>query len=125
VEGNPRPWARRDRGPRAHRDGGDGGPARARRVEGASPRGGGPAGQAGVARHHRAHPVKTESSPTQTPPAEPVVKPRLRGRFHQVAFIVSIPAGLALVAAGETASARASTAIYAVCLAALLGTSAS
>jgi hemolysin III len=39
--------------------------------------------------------------------------------------MVSIPAGLALVAAGETASARASTAIYAACLAALLGTSAS
>jgi hemolysin III len=55
--------------------------------------------------------------------AEP--KPRLRGRIHQVAFIVSIPAGLFLVALGKTASARAATVVYACALAALLGTSAS
>ena len=53
------------------------------------------------------------------------LKPRLRGRFHQVAFIVSIPAGLVLVALGRTAAALASSVIYAVSLAALLGTSAS
>jgi hemolysin III len=52
-------------------------------------------------------------------------KPRLRGRIHQVAFIVSIPAGLFLVAVGKTASARAATVVYASALAALLGTSAS
>jgi hemolysin III len=56
-------------------------------------------------------------------PAPP--KPRMRGRFHQVAFILSIPAGLVLVALGQTAAARASATIYAVSLAALLGTSAS
>jgi hemolysin III len=66
----------------------------------------------------------TEVQTSPTPPGTNV-KPRLRGRFHQVAFILSIPAGLGLVATGESASARASTAIYAVCLTALLGTSAS
>src|SRR5262249_5120776 len=83
------------------------------------------AGPAGLARHHRAHPVKTADDPPAHPLSMAAVKPRLRGRFHQVAFIVSIPAGLALVAASESASARASTAIYALCLTALLGTSAS
>jgi hemolysin III len=52
-------------------------------------------------------------------------KPRLRGRIHQVAFIVSIPAGLFLVALGRTPSARAATVVYASALAAMLGTSAS
>lgn len=58
---------------------------------------------------------------------EPVVapKPTWRGRLHQVAFVVSIPAGLFLVALGRTLSARLSTAVYAMSLATLLGTSAS
>jgi hemolysin III len=59
------------------------------------------------------------------PAAQAVARPRMRGRFHQVAFIVSIPAGLILVAVGRTASARAAAAVYAGTLAALLGTSAS
>jgi hemolysin III len=52
-------------------------------------------------------------------------KPRLRGRIHQVAFIVSIPAGLLLVALGQTPSARAATVVYVVTLSAMLGISAS
>jgi hemolysin III len=52
-------------------------------------------------------------------------RPRFRGRIHQVAFIVSIPAGMLLVALGRSASARAATAVYAISLAAMLGTSAS
>ena len=59
------------------------------------------------------------------PPHSSLVKPRLRGRIHQVAFIVSIPAGTLLVALGRTPAARASTAVYAISLAAMLGTSAS
>jgi hemolysin III len=59
------------------------------------------------------------------PPEAPPLKPRLRGRIHQVAFIVSIPAGMLLVALGSTPVARASTAVYAIALAAMLGTSAS
>jgi hemolysin III len=60
-----------------------------------------------------------------TTPGTAAPKPRFRGRIHQVAFIVSIPAGLFLVALGKTASARAATVVYASALAALLGTSAS
>jgi hemolysin III len=58
----------------------------------------------------------------ERPPVRP--KPRFRGRIHQVAFIVSIPAGMILAAVGRTATARAAAVIYAVTLSALLGTSA-
>jgi hemolysin III len=51
-------------------------------------------------------------------------KPRLRGRFHQVAFFVSIPAGIALVAIAQGAKARAGAAIFAGSLTALYGVSA-
>lgn len=50
--------------------------------------------------------------------------PRLRGRLHQVAFFVAVPAGVALVAAAPSALARLAAAIYAVSLAGLYGTSA-
>jgi hemolysin III len=56
---------------------------------------------------------------------EPGPKPRLRGRIHQVAFIVSVPAGILLVALGKTPAARAASAVYAIALTAMLGTSAS
>ena len=49
----------------------------------------------------------------------------MRGRLHQVAFILSIPAGVTLVALGRTASARAAAGIYAVGIMALYGVSAS
>jgi hemolysin III len=53
------------------------------------------------------------------------VQPRLRGRLHQIAFVVSIPAGVALVAAAWTApAARLAAAVYALSLAGLYGTSA-
>jgi hemolysin III len=51
-------------------------------------------------------------------------KPRLRGRLHQVAFAVSIPAGLALVLAARALPARLAAAVYALSLAGLYGTSA-
>ena len=50
-------------------------------------------------------------------------KPRLRGRLHQVAFIVTIPAGLALVVLGPTEGLRLAMAVYAVTLANMFGTS--
>lgn len=53
-----------------------------------------------------------------------VPKPRLRGRLHQVAFFVSIPAGLALVALARAATARAAAVVFAVTLTALYGVSA-
>ncbi|HEY7071662.1 MAG TPA: hemolysin III family protein [Acidimicrobiales bacterium] len=52
-------------------------------------------------------------------------KPRLRGRLHQVAFFVSIPAGIALVALARGAEARVGAAIFAASLTALYGVSAS
>ena len=56
---------------------------------------------------------------------EPVdaVKPRLRGRLHQVAFFVAVPAGVVLVSIAPTARARFAAAIYALSLAGLYGSS--
>ena len=62
---------------------------------------------------------------TTRPALQRPAKPRLRGRIHQVAFIISIPAALLLVALGRSPAARVSTALYGVTLASMLGTSAS
>lgn len=51
-------------------------------------------------------------------------RPRLRGRIHQVAFFVSIPAGVVLVLLARGPAATAVTTIYAVSLTAVFGTSA-
>jgi hemolysin III len=51
-------------------------------------------------------------------------KPRLRGRLHQLAFIVSIPAGVTLVALARGAEARVGATIFAVSLTGLYGVSA-
>jgi hemolysin III len=49
--------------------------------------------------------------------------PRLRGRFHQVAFFVAIPAGVTLIALAHTTAARTGAAVYAGSLAGLYGVS--
>jgi hemolysin III len=54
-----------------------------------------------------------------TPP-----KPRLRGRLHQLAFVVSLPAGIVLVALAGGARARAAATVFATCLTGLYGVSA-
>jgi hemolysin III len=51
-------------------------------------------------------------------------RPRLRGLFHQYAFVASLAAGVALVALTEGARARLACAIYAGTLVALFGVSA-
>jgi hemolysin III len=51
-------------------------------------------------------------------------RPRFRGRLHEIAFFVSIPAGIALVDAGHHAAAYVGAAIFAVSLSAVYGTSA-
>jgi hemolysin III len=56
--------------------------------------------------------------------AKAPARPRLRGRLHQLAFVASIPAGLALVLAARTVPARLAATVYAVSLAGLYGTSA-
>jgi hemolysin III len=51
-------------------------------------------------------------------------KPRLRGWFHAVAFFVSIPGGIALIALARGAAAEVSAAIFAIGLTGLYGVSA-
>jgi hemolysin III len=51
-------------------------------------------------------------------------KPRLRGQLHQIAFFVSLPAGIALVGLAGGAAARTGAALFAVTLTALFGVSA-
>jgi hemolysin III len=60
--------------------------------------------------------------PVDTPSRPP--KPRLRGRIHEIAFFVSIPAGVALVLVARGVSARIGALIYAVSLSAVFGASA-
>ncbi|HXY72744.1 MAG TPA: hemolysin III family protein [Actinomycetota bacterium] len=55
-------------------------------------------------------------------PSQPV--PTWRGRLHQIAFFVAIPAGIALVAVARGTSARVAAAVYATSLVGLYGTSA-
>jgi hemolysin III len=52
------------------------------------------------------------------------VRPRMRGRIHQVAFFVSVPAGIALVVLADGAAAIAVAVIYAVSLSGVFGSSA-
>lgn len=61
-------------------------------------------------------------SAVEEPPA-PVV-PRLRGRIHQVAFLVWLPVGAALVALARGGAARVGAAVYALGLASVFGASA-
>ena len=51
-------------------------------------------------------------------------RPRWRGRLHQAAFFVSVPAGLFLIALGSTAPARTGAAVYAATLSAMYAASA-
>ena len=50
--------------------------------------------------------------------------PTWRGRLHQAAFFVAIPAGIALIAVARGTSARVVAAVYAISLVGLYGTSA-
>ncbi|HKY14432.1 MAG TPA: hemolysin III family protein [Microthrixaceae bacterium] len=54
-----------------------------------------------------------------------LVKPSWRGRIHQAAFFLSIPAGLFLLAAAHSTAARVAVAVYWASLAGLFGASAS
>ncbi|MFN2545706.1 MAG: hemolysin III family protein [Actinomycetota bacterium] len=53
----------------------------------------------------------------------PETKPRLRGRLHQIAFYLSIPQGVAAVAAAAGAASRVAAGVYATSLAGLFGAS--
>ena len=66
--------------------------------------------------------MPTEQLPTPTPLPEP--KPSWRGRIHLGAFLVSIPAGVALVLLSQGVSAHIAAVIFALSLVGLFGTSA-
>ena len=53
-----------------------------------------------------------------------VVKPRLRGVLHQVAFFVAVPLGVLVAVTAEGARARVAAAIFAASVATMLGASA-
>lgn len=57
-------------------------------------------------------------------PADAQSKPLMRGRLHQVAFFLSIPAGVALVLVAGSTTARIAVAIYSLSLCGLFGASA-
>ena len=48
----------------------------------------------------------------------------MRGRLHEVAFFISVPAGIALIALADTGKARVAASIFAVGLAGVFGASA-
>jgi hemolysin III len=52
------------------------------------------------------------------------VNPSWRGRLHQIAFFVAIPAGITLVAMARGSSAKVAASIYAASLVGMYGTSA-
>ena len=56
--------------------------------------------------------------------ASAVIRPRLRGWLHEIAFIVAIPAAGALVLAARTGTGRLTAAIYGMGLCAVYGVSA-
>jgi hemolysin III len=56
-------------------------------------------------------------------PSSHALKPRLRGRLHQIAFFVSIPAGITLVALARGSKARVGAAVFAASLTGLYGVS--
>ncbi len=56
--------------------------------------------------------------------AVPILKPLLRGRFHQVALFIAVPAGIRLVVIAPSDSIRVAMFVYALSLAGLFGTSA-
>ena len=56
---------------------------------------------------------------------DPAARPLFRGRLHQLAFVVAIPAGIAVVLSAKPVHARVAATVYAVALVGLYGISAS
>lgn len=61
---------------------------------------------------------------SRTDELRPELRPRLRGISHQWAFLLSIPAGVALLAAADSPRARLAVSVYALSVATLFGSSA-
>jgi hemolysin III len=62
--------------------------------------------------------------PTSSSDTPALLKPVLRGRFHQIALLLAIPAGIILIAQARSGGARAAVTIYSLSLVAVFGTSA-
>jgi hemolysin III len=62
---------------------------------------------------------------TAKDPDQSASRPRLRGRLHQIAFLVAVPAGVAVIVSARHATARTAAVIYACGLAGLYGISSS
>jgi len=71
-----------------------------------------------------APPRTSPPHPSRTDELRPELRPRLRGVSHQWAFVLSIPAGVALVVAADTLHARLAVGVYALSVAALFASSA-
>src|SRR5690242_10805195 len=56
--------------------------------------------------------------------AQQLVKPKLRGVFHEIAFYLSAAIGVVMVATAEPGRARVAAAIFACCVAVCFGASA-
>src|ERR1700712_4877403 len=52
-----------------------------------------------------------------------VLPPRFRGRLHQIAFVLAIPAGILLVASSQGVTAHIASALFVCSLLALFGAS--
>jgi hemolysin III len=63
------------------------------------------------------------SSLSEEPVAASIPKPSWRGRLHQVALVIAIPATIRLVAAAPSGEVRVATAIYALSLVGLFAAS--
>ena len=67
--------------------------------------------------------TQSETVTLPRPDAAPLA-PRLRGRLHQLSALVSIPAGIVVIAAAQGVEARIGAAVFALSLTALYATSA-
>ena len=66
----------------------------------------------------------TQTAPVTSQPEALPARPRLRGRFHQAAFFVAVPAAVVLVTSAHTTTARVAAAIFALSVVGLYGVSA-
>jgi hemolysin III len=67
--------------------------------------------------------AEATSSLSEEPVAASIPKPSWRGRLHQVALVIAIPATIRLVAAAPSGEVRVATAIYALSLVGLFAAS--
>ena len=69
-------------------------------------------------------PITSPTSPHHHQVAEQLVKPKLRGVFHELGFYAAVAVGVVLVVTADPGKARISGAIFAACVAGCFGVSA-